>query len=105
MGISASRKVKWKELSPENGERIIQMALEDRTAFEDIQAQFGIGPNEVVLFMRSQLKPASYRRWRKRISDQGHLKNRVLLESEDGPEPNRFKSKKQRSDGSIKNRK
>ena len=105
MGISSDLKGRWKKLSPEDAERIIQMALEDRTAFEDIKTQFGLGPNEVVLFMRSQLKPASYRRWRKRISDQGHLKNRKLLEFEEGPDVNRFKSQKQRSDGSIKNRK
>ncbi len=105
MGISSSRKEKWKEIDSETAERIIQMALEDRTAFEDIKKQFDLGPNEVVLFMRSQLKPASYRRWRKRISDQGHLKNRKLLQEEKGLETDRFKSQKQRSDGSIKNRK
>ncbi len=87
------------------GERIIQMALEDRTAFEDIHSQFGLGPNEVVLFMRAHLKPVSFRRWRKRISNQGHLKNRKLNEFENGLKVTRFKSKKQRTDGSIKNRK
>jgi uncharacterized protein (TIGR03643 family) len=105
MGISSSRKEKWNTFPLESGDRIIQMALEDRTAFEEIKTQFGLGPNEVVLFMRARLSPAAFRRWRKRISNQGHLKNRNLLSAESGLKLTRFKSKKQRLEGSIKNRK
>lgn len=105
MGISASRKVKWQKFSESDCARIIRMALEDRTAFEDIERQFDLTPNETVLFMRSQLKPSSFRLWRKRVFEQGHLKNQKKSRAYDKPEVSRFKCRTQRSDGSIKNRK
>ena len=47
--------------------RIIEMAWEDRTPFEAIQAQFGLDESAVVDLMRAQLKPSSFRLWRKRM--------------------------------------
>ena len=43
------------------------MAWEDRTPFEAIQAQFGLDESAVVELMRAQLKPSSFRLWRKRM--------------------------------------
>lgn len=105
MGISSSRKEKWRNLSQEDRDRIIRMALEDRTAFEDIKRQFDLSPNETVLFMRSQLKPSSFRSWRKRVALQGYLKNQKKIRIEGKSEADRFKCRTQRSDDSIKNRK
>ena len=47
--------------------RIIEMAWEDRTPFEAIQAQFGLDESAVVDMMRAQLKPSSFRLWRQRM--------------------------------------
>ena len=47
--------------------RIIEMAWEDRTPFEAIKAQFGLNESAVVDLMRAQLKPSSFRMWRKRM--------------------------------------
>ena len=47
--------------------RIIEMAWEDRTPFEAIQAQFGLHESAVIDLMRAQLKPSSFRMWRKRM--------------------------------------
>ena len=47
--------------------RIIEMAWEDRTPFEAIKAQFGLDESAVVDLMRAQLKPSSFRLWRKRM--------------------------------------
>ena len=47
--------------------RIIEMAWEDRTPFEAIKAQFGLDESAVVDLMRTQLKPSSFRMWRKRM--------------------------------------
>lgn len=49
-------------------DRIIQMAWEDRTAFDAIEAQFGLQPGEVINLMRRELKPASFRLWRQRTA-------------------------------------
>ena len=80
--------------------RIIKMALEDRTPFEAIEVQFDLKPDDVIIFMRKNLKRTSFLRWRERAHTHGHLKNpkRYHLESE------RFKSPNQRQDGSIKQR-
>jgi len=47
--------------------RIIEMAWEDRTPFEAIKAQFALDEAAVGALMRQQLKPASFRLWRKRV--------------------------------------
>ena len=48
--------------------RIIEMAWEDRTAFEAIEAQFGLNESAVIDLMRRQMKPSSFRMWRARVS-------------------------------------
>ena len=48
--------------------RIIEMAWEDRTAFEAIKAQFGLNESAVIDLMRAQMKPSSFRMWRKRMA-------------------------------------
>ncbi len=48
--------------------RIVEMAWEDRTAFEAIEAQFGLNESAVIDLMRLQMKPSSFRMWRKRMA-------------------------------------
>jgi uncharacterized protein (TIGR03643 family) len=48
--------------------RIIEMAWEDRTAFEAIEAQFGLNESAVVALMRRHILPSSFRMWRKRMA-------------------------------------
>ncbi|MBX7181791.1 MAG: TIGR03643 family protein [Bacteroidia bacterium] len=74
-------------------DRIIEMAWEDRTPFEAIYFQFGINEAGVIELMRREMKPSSFRMWRKRVNSgvsQKHTKKR-------NPEINRFKCKLQRS--------
>jgi uncharacterized protein (TIGR03643 family) len=58
--------------------RIIEMAWEDRTPFEAIEQQFNMVESDVVKFMRSRLKPRSFRLWRERVNGRTtqHLKLR-----------------------------
>jgi uncharacterized protein (TIGR03643 family) len=44
------------------------MAWEDRTPFDAIETLYGFGEPEVIQIMRHQLKPASFRLWRQRVS-------------------------------------
>jgi len=74
-------------------DRIIEMAWEDRTPFEAIRFQFDITESEVIGIMRNELKPSSFRLWRKRVNSgisQKHLKKR-------NPEIERFKCSRQRT--------
>lgn len=48
--------------------RIIEMAWEDRTPFEAIQQLYGLNESAVVVLMRQQLKPSSFKMWRKRVA-------------------------------------
>lgn len=48
--------------------RIIEMAWEDRTPFESIAMQFGLGEPAVIALMRRQLKRSSFRMWRERVT-------------------------------------
>jgi len=48
-------------------DRIVEMAWEDRTPFEAIAFQFDVTEKEVIEIMRREMKPSSFRMWRKRV--------------------------------------
>jgi len=54
--------------NPKNISEIIEMAWCDKTSFDDIHAQTGFSEAEVIKVMRSNLKPSSFRLWRKRVT-------------------------------------
>jgi uncharacterized protein (TIGR03643 family) len=55
------------EFSPEDTDRIIMMAWEDRTPFEAIEAQFGLKEKDVKALMRQVQSKKTYIRWRERV--------------------------------------
>jgi uncharacterized protein (TIGR03643 family) len=55
-------------LSVEETDRVIGMAWQDRCSFERIEELSGLREPEVVQLMRANLKPGSFRRWRKRVN-------------------------------------
>lgn len=59
--------------------QVIRMAWEDRVAFEEIEKKTGLNEAAVIKLMRSELRPASFRRWRKRVTGRV-TKHRRLLE-------------------------
>ena len=61
--------------------RIIEMAWEDRTPFEALEYQFKMQEPDVIKFMRSRLKPKSFKLWRQRVT--GRSTKHVKLRSED----------------------
>ncbi|MGA9237503.1 TIGR03643 family protein [Robiginitalea sp.] len=79
------------DLTPQEIDRIIEMAWEDRTPFEAITFQFGLSEDHVISLMRNELKPGSFKRWRKRVQGRStkHLKLR-------NANVNRFKCSRQR---------
>jgi len=79
-------------LTAQQTDRIIEMAWEDRTPFEAILAQFGLAEPAVIVLMRRELKPASWRRWRARV--QGRATKHQAKSTVDDA---RFKSDLQRS--------
>ncbi len=79
-------------LSPQDKDRIIEMAWEDRTPFEAIEFQFGISEKEVIAFMRANSKPSSFRMWRKRM--EGRQTKHLMRRSKD---ISRFKCALQRN--------
>ncbi len=56
-----------KDLTPDQTDRIIEMAWEDRTPFDAICLQFGLNESQVRQLMRKELKSSSYNRWRERV--------------------------------------
>ena len=79
-------------LSASDIDRVIEMAWEDRTPFEAIEAQFELQESEVIKLMRRTLSSNSFKRWRKRVNSgvsQKHLKKR-------NADIKRFKSTQQR---------
>ena len=57
-----------RKLSTEIIDRVIEMAWEDRTPFEAIVFQYGLSESCVIKIMRQELKPKSFRLWRKRVN-------------------------------------
>lgn len=79
-------------LSEKDKDRIVEMAWEDRTPFDAISFQFGIKEQEVIEIMRQEMKPSSFRMWRKRVQGRNtkHLQKRTFTEG-------RHKCSRQRS--------
>lgn len=82
-------------------DRIIEMAWEDRTTFDAIKFQFGLKEQEVIQLMRLEIKPKSFKLWRKRVQGR-KTKHSKLRDFESG----RFKCSRQRqiSNNSISKR-
>ena len=47
---------------------VIEMAWCDKTSFDDIHNITGLAENNIIKLMRSNLKPSSFRLWRKRVT-------------------------------------
>lgn len=62
---------KTPDLTPAHVSDIIQMALSDHVSFQDIRREYGVPEKDVKALMRDNLKPGSYRAWRKRVRDFG----------------------------------
>lgn len=79
-------------LTPQDIDRIIEMAWEDRTPFEAIELQFGLCEAEVIKLMRREMKASSWRMWRARVQGRS-TKHRAKSAVNDA----RFKSTLQKS--------
>lgn len=80
-----------KEFTDRELDRIIEMAWEDRTTFDAISFQFGISEQETIEIMRREMKPSSFRMWRKRV--QGRATKHAKLRTD---EVDRFKCTRQK---------
>jgi uncharacterized protein (TIGR03643 family) len=78
-------------LSPDEINRIIQMAWEDRTSFDAITVQFGLSEADVIKLMRKHMKRASFTLWRARVTGRKTKHDARRLN-----EVTRFKSKDQK---------
>lgn len=78
-------------LTIEHIDRIIEMAWEDRTTFEAITFQFGLKEQDVIELMRKEMKPSSFKMWRKRVQGR-KTKHEKLRTFETG----RFKCSRQK---------
>jgi len=80
-----------KALTERELDRIIEMAWEDRTPFDVIEDQFGVDEKTVIELMRRNMKPSSFRMWRKRVQNRStkHLKKTEA-------KGDRFKSSRQK---------
>jgi uncharacterized protein (TIGR03643 family) len=58
---------KQDDLDPAHVSAIIEMALSDHVPFASIEAEYGLSEKQVQTLMRAELKPGSYRAWRKRV--------------------------------------
>jgi len=54
--------------APEDLDRLIMMAWEDRTPFDAIHYQFGLTENQTIQLMRQIQDPKTFKRWRKRVT-------------------------------------
>ena len=57
----------YRNLKLENKDEIIEMALSDKVSFNTIKELFGLDQNQVKLLMKAELRPGSYKAWRKRV--------------------------------------
>lgn len=80
-----------KEFTERELDRIIEMAWEDRTPFEAIEFQFGVDESEVIKIMQREMKPSSFRMWRKRVQGRATKHKKLRTKS-----VKKFKSSRQK---------
>jgi uncharacterized protein (TIGR03643 family) len=84
----------FEQLQPDDIDRIIEMAWEDRTPFDAILLQFGLREDDVKALMKREMHPNNWRKWRARVAGR-HTKHVALRDSD----VNRFKCTRQRTTG------
>ncbi|MBW4453062.1 MAG: TIGR03643 family protein [Nostoc indistinguendum CM1-VF10] len=84
--------MKLPDLDSQTIDRIIEMAWEDRTSFDAIEAQFGLLEKQVIALMRREMKESSFQMWRERVTKRAtkHLSKREFVAG-------RFKSHNQKT--------
>lgn len=66
-------------MNGEKQDKIIRMAWEDRTTFDEIEKKTGLNEAAVIKLMRNELKPSSFRMWRKRVSGRITKHRKIFL--------------------------
>jgi uncharacterized protein (TIGR03643 family) len=79
-------------LLPEQIDRVIAMAWEDRTPFEAITFQFGLTEADVIRLMKQEMTLKNWKKWRERV--QGRKTKHRALRSQD---VDRFRCSRQRN--------
>tara|TARA_B100001769_G_C21754364_1_gene413086 strand:+ start:172 stop:393 length:222 start_codon:yes stop_codon:yes gene_type:complete len=65
----------------DNLDSIIKLAWHDKTSFEKIKRLYGVTEADVINIMRKNLKSASFKKWRERVSGRKlkhEKKNKIL---------------------------
>tara|TARA_B100001540_G_scaffold312968_1_gene335005 strand:- start:1133 stop:1354 length:222 start_codon:yes stop_codon:yes gene_type:complete len=68
----------------DNLDSIIKLAWHDKTSFEKIKRLYGVTEADVINIMRKNLKSASFKKWRERVSGRKlkhEKKNKILKKS------------------------
>ena len=55
-------------MNPASISEVIELAWADEVSFDAIEIQTGLSEPEVIALMRRELKPSSFRMWRKRVT-------------------------------------
>jgi len=58
-------------LSPDDIQRIIAVAWDDRPPFHQVLMQTGLGPGQLVQLLKRELTPSAYKTWVARYSGGG----------------------------------
>ena len=82
-------KIKNPEPEKKDDNWIIWAAWADRITFEDIYEETRKKESDVIKIMRKQLKPSSFKLWRKRVSNQS-IKHKKLFINERKKLKNKF---------------
>ena len=65
MSLKSIKKIR--ALKEEQLNKVIKSAWQDRISFEEIKESLGLTEAEVITVMQRELKPGSFRLWRKRV--------------------------------------
>ncbi|MBW1656438.1 DUF2805 domain-containing protein [Flavobacterium quisquiliarum] len=60
------KKSSRKELTPEQSEKLVSLALEERNPFEIIKKEFGLAEKEVLEIMKKKMPLEKFEMWKKK---------------------------------------
>ena len=80
MGLSKTLKLKIDNLDIKEKEKLVKMAIDDKTSFSDINRLFDLTPGEVEKFLLKELGEQRFKRWKLRQQKRSTNKGRPIVD-------------------------
>jgi uncharacterized protein (TIGR03643 family) len=80
MGISKTLKLKIMKFNEKDKQKLLKMAIEDKTSHQEIKETFDFTPGEIEKFLLKEIGDKRFKRWKLRQQKRSTSKGKPRLE-------------------------